>query len=593
MAKSYAGRGRSSSSDSKPASVAPRGGRPPVILPFVRTTHIAYFSMEIAIRSEIHTYSGGLGLLAGDTARECADLELPMVFVTLVSRSGYVRQKFDGTGRQLALPDPWAPERWCARLPTTVEVQIQGRSVRVGSWLALVTGRKGFRIPVLMLDTDREDNAGPDRTLTRSLYGGDTAYRLKQEMVLGLGGLRMLGALGFDLHTYHMNEGHAALLTLDLLAGEGIANHGHGDRPSAREIAGVRRQCVFTTHTPVKAGHDRFDYQLVRRLLPRETDLSGLKRMGGQQQLNMTTLGMNLANYVNGVSQRHAETARRMFPRQRIRAVTNGIHFGTWVHPEFGRWFDRSLPGWQDRPEVLVRVVDLAGTEVSVCHRLAKRSLLDRIRRAGGTQLEPTWPTLVFARRMTGYKRPSLLFEDVDRLATIASRYPFQLVLAGKAHPRDIAGRKAILRIHRALRELGGKVPGVFLPNYDMDWARSLVPGGDVWLQTPLPPMEACGTSGMKAALNGGLNLSPLDGWWAEACEEGVNGWSIATGERKEADRRVAARLYDQLEHVVLPCYYADPDRWASMMRHAIATVGAYFSSQRMLRQYATEAYNH
>jgi len=491
------------------------------------------------------------------------------------------------------LPDRWAPEKWCEPLPTRVTVEIQGRAVCVASWLAVVTGRHGFRIPILLLDTDLPENARRDRSLTSSLYGGDAPYRLAQEMVLGLGGLRMLRALGFDLRTYHMNEGHASLLTLDLLADRGGANPRAVARSAVGDPARVRRECVFTTHTPVKAGHDRFDYALVHRLLPRTIDVSQLRRLGGRSRLNMTVLGMNLSHYVNGVSLLHAETTRKMFPRRRIRAVTNGIHADSWIHPELGRFFDRKYPGWRERPELLVRVVDLPGSEVADCHQVGKRSLLERIRSARGVTLDPKLPTLVFARRMTGYKRPSLLFEDPQRLVEVASRYPFQLVLTGKAHPRDTAGKKAIRRIHQALRALDDKVPGVFLPNYDMAWGRSLVAGADVWLQTPLPPMEACGTSGMKAALNGGLNLSPLDGWWAEGCVDGVNGWSFAGGGRDQSDRRVASALYDRLENVVLPCYYTDPARWSSMMRHAIATIGSYFTSQRMLLQYAADAYAH
>jgi starch phosphorylase len=549
--------------------------------------------MELAVRPEMNTYCGGLAFLAGDTARACADLEVPVVFVTLASRLGYLRQEIDGSGQQLERPDRWDPERWCQSLPTTVAVQIEGRSVWVRAWLSVLTGQEGFQIPILLLDTDIDQNTKEDRTLTDSLYGGDDTYRLKQEIVLGLGGLRLLRALGFDLHRFHMNEGHASLLTLDLLNESRTTPAGLAPRELPYDISAVRQRCVFTTHTPVEAGHDRFDYALFERLYPGEIDLDTLKSLAGKDFLNLTLLGLNLSGYVNGVSRRHAETTRKMFPGYRIHAVTNGIHVGTWAHPRFAKLYDANFPGWRQQPELLVRALHLKEAEVWDCHQIAKRSLLERIRETSGVALDPEAMTVVFARRMTGYKRPLLLFEDMDRLADVASRHRFQLVFAGKAHPRDNDGKEAIRLIHGAKRQLEGRLSCVFLPNYDMDWAKFLVAGCDVWLQTPLPPMEASGTSGMKAALNGGLNLSPLDGWWAEGCVEGVNGWSLAHTDGDDSNRRDAEALYDQLENVVLPCYYAEAERWRSMMKHAIAHVGSFFSTHRMLQQYATEAYIH
>jgi len=543
------------------------------------------------VQAEMHTYSGGLGVLAGDMARECADLGVPSVFVTMASREGYVRQEIDGEGAQLDRPDRWDPGRWCQPLPTRVTVPAGGRSIQVRPWLKTLQGRGGFRVPVLLLDTELASNSSEDRALTGSLYGGDAVCRLKQEIVLGLGGLRVLRALGFHPRVYHMNEGHAALLTLDLLR-EAEAARGRPDESVPGDAASrVRRQCVFTTHTPVKAGLDRFDYPLVRRLLGEEADLRALKRWGGQDGLNMTRLGLGLSHYANGVSVRHADTARKMFPGYPIHAVTNGVHVGTWLHPTFAELYDSILPGWRERPELLVRVPDLAGSEIWECHRVARSRLIDRVRRSTGVSLDPETLTIVFARRMTGYKRPLLLFRDLERMADIASRHRFQLVITGKAHPKDDPGKDAILRIHGAIDRLGGAVPAVFLPNYDMDWAQTLVAGADVWLQTPLPPMEACGTSGMKAGLNGGLNLSPLDGWWAEGCVDGVNGWSFAHRDGADADPADAEALYDRLDRAVLPCYYGEPERWRSMMKHSIANVAAYFTSRRMVEQYATEAY--
>ncbi|HEX9645904.1 MAG TPA: alpha-glucan family phosphorylase [Alphaproteobacteria bacterium] len=559
--------------------------------PFLGRTHIAYFSMELAIRPEMRSYAGGLGILAGDTARSCADLELPVVFVTLVSRAGYFRQTIDRDGRQVEAPDWWRPGEWCTPLDAMIAVAIDGRPVWIRPWLYMLSCPHGHRIPILLLDTDLDQNAAADREITHFLYGGDDAYRLKQEIVLGLGGIRLLRALGFDVHTYHLNEGHAALLTLDLLNRWKIAPEDRIAGEPPYDIAEVRERCVFTTHTPVEAGQDRFPYQLFAQLLPDFVDLDALKGLAGADRLNMTRLAFNLSGYVNGVARRHAETTERMFPGYRIHAVTNGVHVGTWTHESFARLYQAHFPHWQHEPEILVRALQLAEDEVWRCHMEAKHDLISRVKLSAGTDLDPEVPILGFARRMTGYKRPLLLLSDLERLAAIASRHPFQIVMAGKAHPRDDGGKDSIRQIHDHLRRLTGTVRGAFLADYDMDLAKTLVAGSDVWLNTPLPPLEASGTSGMKAALNGVLNLSVLDGWWIEACVEGINGWAIGADGDGGSDDHHAAALYDKLDGTVLPLFYADPGRWRWMMKQAIGNIAYYFNSQRMMRRYASEAY--
>jgi starch phosphorylase len=559
--------------------------------PFIPRTHIAYFSMEMAIRPEMHTYAGGLGILAGDTARSCADLELPLVFVTLASRAGYFRQRIDGEGRQVEEPDPWQPDLWCMPLDAMVAVPIDGRRVWIRPWLYIHTCPHGHRIPILLLDTNLEQNAVPDRELTHYLYGGDEAYRLKQEVVLGIGGIRLLRALGFDLHTYHLNEGHAALLTLDLLTRGRIPPEERAAGEPPYDISEVRERCVFTTHTPVEAGHDRFPYDLFERFLPNFVEIDTLKRLAGGDRLNMTRLAFNLSGYINGVARRHAETTGRMFPGYRVRAVTNGIHVGTWAHDAFVRLYEAHFPQWQHEPELLVRALQLAEDEVWQCHHAAKTDLIARVKTLTGVSLDPHAPILGYARRMTGYKRPMLIFSDLNHLTQIASHHPFQIVMAGKAHPRDGDGKEAIRRMHEVARRLAGKVSCVFLPGYDMALAKTLVSGADVWLNTPLPPLEASGTSGMKAALNGVLNFSVLDGWWIEACVERVTGWAIGGDGDGGSDERHAAMLYDKLNGTVLPLYYDDPARWRWMMKQAIGNIAYYFNSQRMMRRYATEAY--
>jgi len=562
---------------------------PTRLRPFINQTKTAYFTMEMAIRPEMHTYSGGLGILAGDTARSCADLTLPLVFVTLVSRAGYFCQRFDGDGRQVEEDDCWQPGDFCTPLNAMIALEIEGRPVWIRPWLYRLASPHGNEVPVLLLDTDLDQNAPEDRAITHYLYGNGEAYRLKQEIVLGIGGCRLLRALGFDIDLYHMNEGHAALLTLDLLNRRRHPSAGYPGIPPETHVDAVRDHCVFTTHTPVEAGHDKFRYDLFERLFPDFIPLDELRQLAGHDRLNMTRLALNLSSFVNGVAHRHAETTERMFPGYRIRAVTNGVHLGTWVHECFAALFDTAVPHWQHEPELLIRVLQLDEEEIWRCHMQAKDALLDHVRAASGVTLAQDKLTIGFARRMTGYKRPLLLFEDIDRLRSIAGNRPFQMVMAGKAHPNDAEGKEAIRRLHEIADTLRGEIDIVFLPDYDLRLAQLLVSGVDLWLNTPQPPMEASGTSGMKAAMNGVLNLSTLDGWWLEACIDSVTGWSIGS-EGDNPDTHALA-LLDKLENTVLPSFYDDPARWRWMMKRSIAYIASCFNSQRMMRRYTSEAY--
>lgn len=558
------------------------------IRPFLARTHIAYFSMEIALRAEMHTYGGGLGVLAGDMARSCADLQLPLIFVSLLSRKGYVHQEIDDEGRQVDSPDPWNPAEWAQPLDAKIAVSIEGRDVWVRPWLySLHSPVRDCTLPVLLLDTDLEENDPEDRNITHYLYGGDHAYRLKQEIVLGIGGTRILQALGFNITTFHLNEGHAALLTLELLqrcrwdTEETIPGEFSFDQ------ARVREHCIFTTHTPVDSGHDRFDYDLIGRLLGDFIDIDELKQLGGKEMLNMTQLALSLSRYVNGVAERHAETSRRVFPDYHVHAITNGVHVPTWTHPSFGRLYQANFPHWGHEPEALAQADQLPDAAVWQAHRESKADLVARVRSACGVEMDPDVPVIGFARRMTGYKRPELLFTDLDRLTAIARAHPFQVVLAGKAHPRDYEGKRQIEQINGHIRNLANQIRMAFVPNYDLTVAASLVAGVDIWLNTPLPPLEASGTSGMKAALNGVLNLSVLDGWWTEGCIEGVTGWAIGDGTEQDT----ATALYDKLSEQVLPLFYYEHGRWVWMMKQAISKIGSHFNTQRMVCRYATEAY--
>ena len=558
---------------------------------FTHEPRIAYFSMEIALRSEIPTYSGGLGVLAGDTICAAADMELPMVAVTLISHQGYFRQEIDPSGRQIEHPDAWDPTKWTVGLTAKVAVTIEQRDVWVGGRLYVHEGHMNGRQPVILLDTGLDENHPDDRTITHFLYGGDEAYRLKQEMVLGIGGIRMLRALGFEIRQYHMNEGHSALLPLELLRRYAYAPEELRPGESPYDLPRVRDLCCFTTHTPVEAGHDRFDYRLVDRVMEPMIETATLKQLAGENDLNMTRLALNLSEYINGVAKRHAEISRGMFPGYRVHAVTNGVHPFRWTSASFRALYDKYLPGWCHEPELLVRAdCCLADDEVWAAHLACKRVLVDRVASLTSVRLDPELPVLGFARRMTAYKRPDLLFTDLERLRAIAQQSPFQVVLAGKAHPRDAGGKQLIETLHRHMRDLQDVLRVVYLPDYGMELAQNMVAGVDVWLNTPLPPREASGTSGMKAAFNGVPNLSVLDGWWIEGCIEGITGWAVGNSEAV-SDGEDAASLYRKLEQTVLPLYHQDRPGWINVMRGAITKNASFFNSHRMMRRYATEAY--
>jgi starch phosphorylase len=549
--------------------------------PYLRRAEIAYLSMEIALRDEMHTFAGGLGVLAGDMARSAADLGMPMVFVSLASKDGYVLQTFDDQGKQISTPNPWVPERWASPLSPTVSVEIGGRPIWIRTWLHEVSGRAGA-VPVLLLDTDVDQNEAEDRRITGRLYGGDAVDRLKQEIVLGIGGEHILGALGFKIRTFHLNEGHAALLPLKLL----LSTTSQGGAPRCYDENAVRRRCVFTTHTPVATAFDKFGYDVVESLLGDVIDSATLRRLAGDNALNMTRLALSLSGYVNGVAERHAETASGMFPDVPIRSITNGVHPSTWTHRPLAEVFDRRIPHWRHEPEVLSFADQIPDEEVWSAHQEAKRELLALTSQVTGQRLDPDLPLIGFARRMTAYKRPDLLFRNLDRLRRVAQKYPLQIVFAGIAHPSDLPGLELIEELHRCIDALTPTVPIAFVPGYNMTLARHLVAGSDIWLNTPLPPFEASGTSGMKAALNGVLNLSVLDGWWVEGCVEGVTGWAIESQGRSDVDA-----LLIKLEETVLPLFADQRDRWVFMMKQAISKLGPMFNSHRMIRRYASEAY--
>jgi len=550
---------------------------------------IAYFSMEIGLKAEIPTYSGGLGVLAGDTIQSAADLGVPMVAVTLLYRKGYFRQSIDAGGWQHEYPQEWEIEKFLQEMPPRITVTIEGRDVHVRCWEYRLQGVDGEFVPVYFLDTDLPENDVADRTLTDHLYGGDERYRLCQEVVLGIGGVRMLDALGFhQIERYHMNEGHAALLAVELLQ-RSLTRSGRST-PREEDIAAVRSRCVFTTHTPVPAGHDQFSQELVSQVLGPLPFLEEMKdSICHDGRLSMTALALHFSHYVNGVAKKHRETSRNVLNHEAVDSITNGVHVERWLAPSMRELFDRYIPDWRHDNFALRYAMSIPNREIWNAHIAAKKALLTFIEKKTKTYMKLDVLTIGFARRAATYKRADLLFTDLDRLRQIArSVGPFQVVYAGKAHPRDLQGKELIQRVYQFIQMLQDEIPMVYLEDYDMELGKLMTAGVDVWLNTPEPPNEASGTSGMKAAINGVPSLSVLDGWWIEGHLEGVTGWAI--GER--ADRsKDAESLYEKLEQEVLPLYYRYRQGYMNVMRQTIALNGSFFNTQRMVQEYVLKAY--
>jgi starch phosphorylase len=579
---------------------------------------IAYYSMEVALNDELPTFSGGLGVLAGDHIRAAADRGLPLGAVTLLYNRGFFSQSLVG-GEQQAAPVAWSPSDQLEELSVRPAVVVAGRRVQIRVWRKLVEGVDRHRVPVHFLDTDIEENAPEDRRITDRLYTTDPFDRLRQEAVLGLGGPLVLDALGYqDIRAHHLNEGHGALVPVALLArrlagldpagvlARGLIGVGQDD------LDAVRRRCVFTTHTPVPAGHDRFAPEVAEAVLGRAV-LDALRALGCLEDggwLNMTLLGMRGSGFVNGVSLRHREVTRAMFPSQAVEAVTNGVHSVTWAAPATAELFDQHLPGWRRDSSQLRYASGLPISDLRKAHEGNKKALCGEVRRSTGASLDPEVLTIGIARRFATYKRNDLVLSDLDRLAAIAESTPLQLVFAGKAHPQDEGAKAMIRRVASVSGTSSRRLLITFVEGYGMRLGRILCAGTDVWLNTPLPPNEASGTSGMKAALNGVPSLSTRDGWWIEGWIEGVTGWAIDVPEahrhglgagpsvhsedrrtRRRSDADDADDLYRVLESVVAPLYYKDRDALTAIGRGAIALNASFFSAHRMIAEYARRAY--
>ncbi len=612
---------------------------------------VAYFTMEIALSDKLPTYSGGLGVLAGDTIRSSTNLQLPVVAVSLLHRGGYFKQTLDKDGTQHDEPIKWQPEKQLVRLPTEISVKLDGRVVRVGAWRSIVRDAvHGFQTPVLFLDTDLPQNRKDHRGITNRLYGGDDELRLRQEAILGIGGARMLYSLGcWNLKIYHMNEGHASLLVPELI--RHLSRHTHRKPNDPTVLAEVKEKCVFTTHTPVPAGHDRFPMEMAHRILDKEivellhpepraqtedeTEATPAaraqqipqhayalpdnvpyteppkRRYGGvaiaepppapEGSLNMTLTGFWGSGRINAVARRHAEVSRKMFGRDDIRSVTNGIHARTWVCGDMAKLFDKHMPAWREDNSELRFAVDLDSKDLLKAHLRAKVALIDHVNDRTGAGFDLEEFTIGFGRRATAYKRLTLLLRSPKKLDEVAEKHGgIQVVLAGKAHPKDEPGQAMIVDTLRKAKRLK-HVRLVYMPGYNMALCGLMTAGSDIWLNTPRPPLEASGTSGMKAAINGVPNLSTLDGWWLEGCIEGVTGWAIgkddfAPGRKRKApttntqDKQHAEDIYHKLDTEILPTF-ENRTKWARIMANSIALNGSHFTTQRMVCEYVASLY--
>jgi starch phosphorylase len=544
---------------------------------------VAYFSMEIGIAADIPTYSGGLGVLAGDTLRSAADLELPMIGITLIYQKGYFRQKIDGDGNQHEEDRHWKPEEHLEKLPYTTNVQIEGRDVKIGCWLYKLKGITGKENPIIFLDTDLEGNSDYDRTITHHLYGNDKRYRFAQEIVLGIGGKRIIKEMGCKIDKHHMNEGHSALLSIELY------------KELNRNRDEVRNRCVFTTHTPVPAGHDAFDSSLVMNMLRDYLDEDIGKIIFNDNLLNMTYLGLQFSEYVNGVAKKHGEISRGMFPGYDIDSITNGIHSAYWVCPHFKKLFDEYVPNWESDPFSLRYVLGIPRNRIWDTHMEAKKELISFINEKYGMDMDAEVFTIGFARRAATYKRGDMLLTDPDRLIEIAKNSgKVQIIFGGKAHPSDGMGKDIIRRIVQKSKAIAHEIKVCYVEDYGIEIAKKMVSGVDLWLNTPLRPKEASGTSGMKAAHNGVPQFSVLDGWWIEGHIENKTGWSIGahphmhTQNDHEED---VDDMYTKLEYVILPMFYNSQDKWQEIMRNCIAINGSFFNTHRMVQQYVLNAY--
>ena len=570
----------------------------------MKNPQVAYFSMEIMLESDIPSYAGGLGILAGDVLRSCADLSIPAVGVSLVY-SGYTfSQHIEADGTQKFFENDWQRMDQLTRLPQRITITISGTKAIVGCWRYDIVGLSGFNVPIFLLDTNLPENPQWIRNITKNLYAPTPEVRISQEMVLGLGGVRMLEEIGVkNIPTYHLNEGHCSFVPLGLM---------HEFNMSSAQ---VKKHCVFITHTPVAEGHDIFTYDLAKKYLG-EYLPDDINKYSTSNKLHMTELGLNLSHVKLAVSQKHRQVCQQLFPQHEFISITNGVDHRSWTWHLFQDLYDKYIPGWLEDPSLLKTVPEkISDDALWATHIESKRELITYVNHhlsqdalSHGHEPSPDdlfeTDTLLIslARRPVAYKRPLLLYSNLEHLVKIATG-KIQIIQCGKASPTDTASQEFVKQIIKISQSLKKIIRIVYLENYSPKIARLLVAGSDLWLNTPRRPMEACGTSGMKAALNGVLNFSVLDGWWLEGFDQNpLAGFSIGpkiesftnldSQVKSESDLEDANDLYLKLENTILPLYYNHRSQWISRMKQGI-TLGAHFNSHRLVKEYQQIAWNH
>ncbi|MBA65784.1 MAG: alpha-glucan phosphorylase [Candidatus Marinimicrobia bacterium] len=539
---------------------------------------IAYFSAEIGISSSIPTYSGGLGVLAGDHIKAAGDAGISMCAITLLYKEGYFKQRLDEEGVQTETYPRFDPDPLIKQMDLNFSIQLRNRKVFIQVFKFEYVADSGDRVPIFFLDTDTDKNIDEDRFITHRLYSGDKDHRILQESVLGFGGIKLLQKLEQNsIKTYHMNEGHCSFLVLSLL------RHFKGDADKVKSL------CHFTTHTPVPAGHDHFSLDrtknILNDLIPDDMVLPSIEK---SQRLHMTELGLHFSRSANGVSELHGDVAQNQFPWASIGFITNGVHHSYWMGTTFKNIFDKYLPGWRLDPDKLLEIDSVPDQILLEAHLSRKKRLLTYANSQTGKALDMETLTIGFARRSATYKRAQLLFNDLEKLRLLGHK-KIQIIYSGKAHPKDTGGKELIRQIVTKAKSLFGSIKIIYLENYDMWLGRLITSGVDVWLNTPLRPNEASGTSGMKATLNGVPNLSILDGWWAEGCDHKVNGWAIGDPNHPD-DQKDAEHLYYLLENQIIPMFYDNKKKWIGIMKQAIKT-GVRFTAFRMINEYKNQYY--
>lgn len=557
---------------------------------------VAYFSMEIAIKSDMSTYSGGLGVLAGDTLKTIADFKYSAIGITLLHESGYVEQSFDKDGYQIDDPKIWDKEKYLKKLPFTIEVLMSDHKVTCAVWQYDIEGQFCNIVPIYFLDTNLPSNTEYDRNLTSKLYGGDTFYRACQELILGVGGMALLEKLGYGLEKvriYHLNEGHASFVGLCLFD---QTKNKFSSCEKAMDYIGTK--LVFTTHTPVASGHDRFLLDDVRKILPGNLFELIPEEAKVENRVCMTRMSLHFSGIVTGVAKTHEKVTEKMFPKYDVLSVTNGAYHMEWTNDNFKKVYDKHIPDWTYDPSSFRKAISIPDDEMWDAHLKCKEELVGYINKMTSSDFSKDVFTLGFARRFTSYKRPDMILADLERLEKmISATGGLQIVFAGKAHPCDQNGKEMIRGILQKIKNYKGKVKMTYLEDYDMDLAKKMISGVDVWLNTPIQKYEASGTSGMKAAFNGVPHLSILDGWWPEGWIEGVTGWAIGTEantskleDRKSWEAEVDD-LYNKLGTKIMPLYYNRPNEFTKIMKYTAALTGSYFNTYRMVNEYVAKVY--